>query len=167
MRNITRLFRRCYAVALVSRIDKIMRLFCKRALWKRQYSAKETHNLIDLTDRSHPIALSSSDRRESVRACVCVCVCVYVCQLTTTFATSPDERAHSPVHAPPSTQQFVHNTLAAAMNHIDTCDMTHSYVWHDSFVCVIWLIHRRNMTHSTNCLRQRWFTLICVTWLVF
>ena len=30
-------------------------LFCKRALWKRQYSAKETYHLIDPTNRSHPI----------------------------------------------------------------------------------------------------------------
>jgi len=31
-------------------------------------------------------------------------------------------------------------------------DMTHSYVWHDSFTCVIWLIHWiiRDMTHSCN-----------------
>jgi len=44
-----------YGVALVSRIDKIMGLCCKRALQKRQYSAKETYHFIDLTDRSHPI----------------------------------------------------------------------------------------------------------------
>jgi len=31
-------------------------LFCKRALEKRQYSAKETYNLIDPPDRSHPIS---------------------------------------------------------------------------------------------------------------
>ena len=31
-----------YGVASVSRIDKIIRLFCKRALEKRPYSAKET-----------------------------------------------------------------------------------------------------------------------------
>ena len=31
-----------YAVALVSRIDQIIGLFCKRALQKRLYSAKET-----------------------------------------------------------------------------------------------------------------------------
>ena len=30
-------------------------LFCKRALKKRLYSAKETNNLIDPTHRSHPI----------------------------------------------------------------------------------------------------------------
>jgi len=42
-------------VALVSRIDKFIGLFCKRALQKREYSAKETYDLIDPTDRSHPI----------------------------------------------------------------------------------------------------------------
>ena len=31
---------------------------------------------------------------------------------------------------------------------IHTCDMTHLYVWHDSFICVIWLIHMCDMTHS-------------------
>jgi len=33
---------------------------------------------------------------------------------------------------------------------IHTCDMTHSYMWHDSYICVIWLkaISRANdMTH--------------------
>jgi len=44
-----------YVVALVSRIDKIIGLFCKRALKKRQYSAKETCNFIDPTNLSHPI----------------------------------------------------------------------------------------------------------------
>jgi len=42
-------------VAVVSRIDKIIGLFCKRDLSKRRYSAKETYNFIDPTDRSHPI----------------------------------------------------------------------------------------------------------------
>ena len=32
-----------YGVALVSRIDKMIGLFCKRALQKRRYSAKETY----------------------------------------------------------------------------------------------------------------------------
>jgi len=35
--------------------DWIIGLFCKRALYKRLYSAKETCNLIDPTNRSHPI----------------------------------------------------------------------------------------------------------------
>jgi len=31
---------------------------------------------------------------------------------------------------------------------IHTCDMTHSYVWHDSFLRVTWLIHTCDMIHS-------------------
>ena len=42
----------------MSRIYKIIGLFCKRALWKRQYSAKETYNLIDTTNRSQPIVIT-------------------------------------------------------------------------------------------------------------
>ena len=45
---------------------------------------------------------------------------------------------------------------------IHTCDMTHSYVWHDSFICVTWLIHTCDMTHS-----YVWHdSFICVTWLI-
>jgi len=44
-----------YGVALLSRIDKIRGLFCKKALQKRQYSAKKTYNFIDATDHRHPI----------------------------------------------------------------------------------------------------------------
>jgi len=31
---------------------------------------------------------------------------------------------------------------------IHMCDMTHSYVWHDSFICVTRPIHTCDMTHS-------------------
>jgi len=42
------------------------------------------------------------------------------------------------------------------------CDITHSYVWHDSFVCVTWLIHMCDMTHS-----YVWHdSFMCVTWLI-
>ena len=49
--------RRCngYGVATASRIDKIVGLFCKRDLYKRLYSAKETCNVIDPTNRSQPV----------------------------------------------------------------------------------------------------------------
>jgi len=41
-------------------------------------------------------------------------------------------------------------------------DMTHSYVWQDSFVFVTGLIHMCNMTHSYG-----WHdSFICVTWLI-
>ena len=41
-------------------------------------------------------------------------------------------------------------------------DMTHSYVWHDSFICAIWLIHMCDMTHS-----YVWHdSFICAIWLM-
>jgi len=41
--------------------------------------------------------------------------------------------------------------------------MTHSYVWHDSFICVTWLIHVCDMTHP-----YVWHdSFICVTWLIY
>ena len=46
-----------YGVATISRLLKIIGLFCKRALQKRQYSAKETYNLKEPTNRSHPICI--------------------------------------------------------------------------------------------------------------
>jgi len=41
------------------------------------------------------------------------------------------------------------------------CDMTNSYVWHDSFICVTWLTHMCDMPHSYACHDS----LICVAWL--
>ena len=46
---------RGYGVASYDRLLKIIGLFCKRDLLKRRYSVKETYNLIDPTDHSHPI----------------------------------------------------------------------------------------------------------------
>jgi len=41
---------------MISRLLKIVGFFCKRALKKRLYSAKETYDLKEPTNRSHPIA---------------------------------------------------------------------------------------------------------------
>jgi len=35
--------------------------------------------------------------------------------------------------------------------HMKSSVTTHSYVWHDSFICVTWLIHACDMTHSYVC----------------
>ena len=51
---------------------------------------------------------------------------------------------------------------------IHTCVMTHSYVCHDSFLCVTWLIHMCDMTHSY----ETWLIHMCdmthsyETWLI-
>jgi len=44
-----------YGVATISRLLKIIGLFCKRALSNRQYSAKETCDFKERTNRSHPL----------------------------------------------------------------------------------------------------------------
>ena len=44
-------------VATISRLLQIIGLLCKRALLKSLYSAKETYNFEEPTNRSHPIAL--------------------------------------------------------------------------------------------------------------
>jgi len=45
-----------YRVATMRRLLKITGLFCKRALEKRLYSAKQTYNFKEPTNRSHPIS---------------------------------------------------------------------------------------------------------------
>jgi len=45
-----------YGVATISRLLKIIGFFCKRALYTRWYSAKETYNYKEPTSRSHPIS---------------------------------------------------------------------------------------------------------------
>jgi len=47
-----------YAVASVSRIDKMIGLFCKKP-YKRDYVLQETYNLVDPTNRSHSICFNS------------------------------------------------------------------------------------------------------------
>jgi len=44
-----------YGVATISRLLTIIGLFCKRALQKRLYPAKETYNFKEPTNRGHPI----------------------------------------------------------------------------------------------------------------
>jgi len=44
-----------FGVATMSRLLQMIGFFCKRALSKRRYSAEETYNLKEPTNRSHPI----------------------------------------------------------------------------------------------------------------
>jgi len=45
----------CHGVTTISRLLKIMGLFCKRALSKRRYSTKETYDFKEPTNCSRPI----------------------------------------------------------------------------------------------------------------
>jgi len=48
-------------VATISRLLKIIGLFCKSALSKRRYSAKETYHFKEPTNRRHLIAYHSTN----------------------------------------------------------------------------------------------------------
>jgi len=61
---------RRYGVATVSRIDKIIGLFCRISSLLLASFAKETYNLIDPTNCSHP---------------VCCVVCVVCCLLCVVY----------------------------------------------------------------------------------
>jgi len=57
----------CYGVATISRLPKNIGFFCKRALYKRRYSAKETYNSKEPTNHSHPVRRM----RCIIRVCWC------------------------------------------------------------------------------------------------
>jgi len=57
-----------YGVATISRLLKIIGLFCKRAPQKRLYSAKETYDFKEPTNYCHPIPFL-------MHSCVC---CYYI-----------------------------------------------------------------------------------------
>jgi len=55
------------SVATISRLLKMIGLFCKRALWKRLYSVKETCNFKEPSNRSHPISVAKKRENCHVR----------------------------------------------------------------------------------------------------
>jgi len=73
-----------YGVATISRLLQILGLFCKRALSKRLYSAQETYNFNEPTNRSHPIACCSSDAKQALL------MSLRTCDIKVTFWVSSD-----------------------------------------------------------------------------
>ena len=60
-----------------------------------------------------------------------------------------------------------HDSFVCVTWLIGICDMTQLYAWHVSFVCVTWPVHMRDMTRSyvDVTLSYVWrASLICVTW---
>ena len=55
--------RRDYGVATIGRLFKIIGFFCKRALEKRLYSAKDTYNFKEPTNLRHPMAIQRASNR--------------------------------------------------------------------------------------------------------
>jgi len=70
-----------YGVATISRLLKIIGLFCKRALWKRRYSAKETYHFKEPSNHSHVLLLTASNFQKSALLVSYLvnayCYCIY------------------------------------------------------------------------------------------
>ena len=55
-----------------------------------------------------------------------------------------------------------HDSFMCVTGFIHVCDITHQCVWRDSFMCATWLVHASDMTPSCG----RHDSFICVTWLL-
>ena len=62
-----------YGVATMSRLLKIIGLFCNRALLKRWYSAKETYDFMEATTCSKPIVTWCFFQCCSIMQCIAMC----------------------------------------------------------------------------------------------
>jgi len=76
-----------YGVATISRLLKIIGLFCKRALQKRPIIFKETYNFKEPTNRSHPIStyIYMLGLRLSPRVSLEYMYTIHICTCTYTY----------------------------------------------------------------------------------
>jgi len=124
-------------MATISRLLKIIGLFCKRALQKRRNSANETYHLKEPTNRSHPI--------RTVRHDILICVTWLIDMCVTRLVVMRDR-----------THLFgwiaVRFLKPRVIWLIGMCDMTQWHVWHNSFVCV----NSSEISHSMSTLLLCW-----------
>ena len=77
-----------------------------------------------------------------------------------TYMNESCHTSGSPSHQPPIAARLScfldrwHALLQYVIRLLHTCDMTHSHVWHDSFICVTWLIRIYEIPPS--CFLDRW-----------
>ena len=74
----------CHMWWLSSGLLTIIGLFCKRALWKRLHSVKETYHFKEPTNRSHPISSCILNHIGYMYLWLCmflwyICVCAQIC----------------------------------------------------------------------------------------
>jgi len=130
-------FSQSYGVASISRLLKIISLFCKKALWKRLYSAEETYNFKEPTNGSHPIPL--------IHTCHDCIFSQYTHRICQRYVTWHIHMWHDSLRD--MTQSFVTwLRVVAAKTRIEFAEMETSRNSHDPFTLLTRMQH--DMTHS-------------------
>jgi len=131
-------------VASISRLLKIIGLFCKRALQKRPIFCKETYNFKEPTIRSHPPKRCPLIRiyhttHSYTTSRICTCHdCTYVVASTTVSATH--------MHHVTNTNHVTNTHCVTNMHHIT----------HMNHICVYHLTHINQGTHTNH-----EYTILC------
>jgi len=130
-----------YGVATISRLLKIIGLFCKTALQKRLCSAKET-NIFKEPVEATPYCCTPSSTlwhiyvcvsghiqiRDTIRSDVYIYIYVHKCLYTYIYSY-----IQVSLHTNITCSCVCQDTLRYVTRYVQMCDMTHLDVWHDSF----------------------------------
>jgi len=91
---------------------------------------------------------------------ICVTWLTHMCDPRCQQVPTTPPPTHTRTHTLAHTQT---HTNTHTKTHTHTSDQTHLHVCHDSFTCVMWLIHMCDMTHS-----HVWhISISCVSWLLY
>jgi len=102
---------------------------------------------------------------------MCVTWLTYMCDMTHPYYTlQMFKYSHAaPWHVCVCGMTYSYVRPDSSISHVEDVEVisclhpdTHSYVWHDSFICVAWLIHVCDMTHPN----MRHTSSTCATWLI-
>jgi len=147
--SVIRLIHMC--VATISRLLKMTGVFCKKALEKRPYSAKETYHFKELTNRSHPICVCRDRGMHPWEAQIPVIHDSFICE---TWLIHMYDIDHF---------YACHDSFKCETWLIHTYDMDQIYVWYASFICMCW----GQGMHTFGKLKVlKHDSFICETWLV-
>jgi len=89
----------------------------------------------------------------------------HICSISELLADIESRELAALVYQGDLSQQvtyLLHDSFICVTWLIHMCYVARSYEWHDSFVCVTWLIHMCNMTY----LYLLHDSFVCVTWLI-
>jgi len=157
-----------YGVAAISRLLKIIGFFCKRALWKRLYSAKETWIFKEPTKRSHPIW--------SIWM-LCIHMCdAFICVTTHSYVSRRIHMCHDAFicvtkdqvwlcHTYKWVMSLMHESCHTWMSCITRQEICHMWMWYGCVVSHVNGSCRTCMSHVTYELGMLHMDASCQVWM--